>query len=193
MPSYDIDILYASRDLITMRTSIGRNLAIAYAEWINLEIDRNDWQNGTLFSPAQLVTINNLVDNHWMHRAGQKALSFMNLHMGTDFYIPPARNNWQPRNAKLLSDTDWETAVVEVYPNPANEIVTFEFHLSENSIPKGSLAIYDISNRLIEEFVISQSSQMISIDSRQWQSGLYMFIVKISGDVEHAGRFEIIH
>jgi hypothetical protein len=46
---------------------------------------------------------------------------------------------------------------------------------------------------LIEELPISQYKQMLTVDTQQWQSGLYVFVVKISGEEEHVGRFEIIH
>jgi Secretion system C-terminal sorting domain len=160
---------------------------------LSLEINQSDWQNGAAITPAQLTTLNELVDNHWMHRAGQKAMSYMNRHMGTQFYIPPARGGWQPRSAMLNNGTLLEIPIVEVYPNPANEIVTFEFHLSEQSQVSGTMAIYDITNRLVAELVIADRNQIITLDARQWQNGLYMFVVKIAGEEGHVGSFEIIH
>jgi len=165
----------------------------AYADWLSLELSQSDWQFGTTLLYSQMTTLNDLVDNHWMYRAGQKAISYMNRHMVTDFYIPPARGNWQPRSTMLNTRTQPEIPIVEVYPNSASEMLTFEFHLSQHSQANGTMAIYDITNRLVQELVISDRNQMFTLDSRQWQSGLYMFIVKIPGEEEHVGRFEVIH
>lgn len=164
----------------------------AYGHWLGLEISQQDWKDGATLSPAQLNTLNNLVDNYWKYRAGQKAMSYMNRHMGTNFYIPPARGDWQPRRASLDYQIAAEQEAIKVYPNPANEQLTVELNLSTNT-NSGSLYVFDITHRLITQMDINSNIQKFNIDISKWQNGVYLYQLILNDGEKHAGRFEVIH
>ncbi|MBL4657155.1 MAG: T9SS type A sorting domain-containing protein [Flavobacteriales bacterium] len=77
---------------------------------------------------------------------------------------------------------------VKVYPNPANQYVTFEFDNSEQV--NHTLTLYDIQGRLVQT-IMDITTNKIEMDRRDLTSGLYFFLLSTDKQVRANGKLTI--
>lgn len=119
-------------------------------------------------------------------------MDILNFHYDYDYYIPPAVGQaWTPRALQSIIETP---VLIEVYPNPANSIVNVVVNspipMNEN---RGTITISDISGRLVEQQVVKYNNQFITIDTRHWHSGFYIYELHLPNRPVQSGKLEIVH
>jgi hypothetical protein len=60
----------------------------------------------------------------------------------------------------------------ESYPNPAADAVSMECNLSEGST--AILRIFDMNGKLVFTQLVTSDKHIITIDTKNWQNGVYM-------------------
>ena len=176
---------------------------------MNDEASRAEYDNFELYLNVRLdmlanqeiwsnISNNNLynlcqVSEQFTTWAGIHALGILNAHYGKLHFIPPAfRDSFSVRRIGETLD-ELSTSVVEVYPNPATDMVTISLDFKDFPDQPRFLKIFDITNRLVSEFVIDNSRTFLTIDTGQWQSGMYFFQIDIYHGLKTHGKFEILH
>ncbi|MCB0839184.1 MAG: T9SS type A sorting domain-containing protein, partial [Bacteroidetes bacterium] len=96
------------------------------------------------------------------------------------------KNSYQIGSCKSENSTsseEFETDLpVKFYPNPVTDILHLELPLGKNNI-----SVFDISGRLIELFIASDS--YLNYDMSNFSSGLYLFQVVNDGRIK---RFKVV-
>ncbi|MEZ4850578.1 MAG: T9SS type A sorting domain-containing protein [Bacteroidia bacterium] len=72
--------------------------------------------------------------------------------------------------------------MVRYYPNPVNDLLHLELPMGKNNI-----SVYDLSGRLIETVIASDS--YLNYDMGHFTSGLYLFQVMNDGKIK---RFKVV-
>lgn len=80
-----------------------------------------------------------------------------------------------------------ELASIKVYPNPAKDYVIFDVsHIDQRT----TLSVYDIYGREIIEKQITETP--ITLDTKSWSTGLYLWRVNQEGISSSQGKVEIM-
>jgi hypothetical protein len=66
----------------------------------------------------------------------------------------------------------------KVYPNPANELINFEFEFKRN-IPDAKLVIYNLLGTIVKEVVIREKSGILKINTSDLVDGMYFYSLLI--------------
>ena len=72
-----------------------------------------------------------------------------------------------------LSINDASLASIALYPNPANSEITLS---TSNTINSASYSLYNTFGQLLEQGVISNNKQVISVS--EYSTGIYFIVVK---------------
>lgn len=67
--------------------------------------------------------------------------------------------------------------LLNVFPNPATETVKVAYSLPENVI-SGKLHLIDNTGRAVDEFIIDNHTNFLSLDISQFESGIYHYFVE---------------
>jgi hypothetical protein len=160
----------------------------AYELYLNLRYDMN--VSGNTWQTITSDQLNTLCDvsaafTTW---AGVQAVGILNAHFTKNHIIPPAfKNEWNIRSLELQNSSS--QSMVITYPNPADESINLEIKIP---FIEASFVIYDSMNRLIYEGTASSSNSPVSINTRNWESGIYYYLFTIDHQ-RLSGKFEIIH
>ena len=68
---------------------------------------------------------------------------------------------------------------LKLYPNPANELIQYEFDIEE--MDKGIIKIYSILGSVLEEINVNHKISKGSIDISSFSKGVYLFELNIDG------------
>lgn len=83
---------------------------------------------------------------------------------------------------------DYMVERVKVYPNPATNQINFEFE----TLPAGSVRIYDMTGRLVETHTFTNNFLNIHLD--QYSSGMFIYqVVDQEGRVVEKNKFSVMH
>ena len=77
---------------------------------------------------------------------------------------------------------------LEIYPNPANEIVNILIP-KENESENHILVVYDLYGRIIDESNLPSGTSTIQINVSKWASGLYAAVSSYKGSISGKGKF----
>jgi hypothetical protein len=81
------------------------------------------------------------------------------------------------KKAKVINEDYFEKLsfddIINVYPNPAHDIVYIEYAFANSNKNGRSILIYDLNGRLIEQFVISQQVGVAVLENKL-SSGQYI-------------------
>ena len=84
--------------------------------------------------------------------------------------------------------------VVSIFPNPADYLLNVVIH---SPIPfdhrHGKLAIMDIAGRTVLEKELHFSELNLTLDTRLWSPGLYIYELELPGISLKNGKFEVQH
>lgn len=79
---------------------------------------------------------------------------------------------------------------LDAYPNPAIKTVTLAYRLPEK-VSEGVLYLYDNSGRQVNQFVVDQHSDHLSLDVSQYQSGVYHYFIEYENTKTPSGKLVI--
>ncbi len=72
--------------------------------------------------------------------------------------------------------------LVQNYPNPAQDVTTIDYFLSEDVINAG-IVIYDLLNAPVKQYTISNKGKSsIEIDLQDLKSGIYLYVLFVNGE-----------
>ena len=90
-----------------------------------------------------------------------------------------------------LNETNFNTGPdLLVFPNPSSS--TINIHLSNSDTPIRNIIFYNSYGSVILERE-NENSREITIDSKDWNNGVYFFIIETESGVTKHGRFSIMN
>jgi subtilisin family serine protease len=138
----------------------------------------------------ELDNLYNLLDGFNLY-GGRCAMQILNFYYDENFQIPPSYNQpWDPRSVQLE-----DPAVIEckLFPNPSNDIIYVEINSGINGLDRLEMTVSDLNGRVLLSFEIKDTDNVLTLDSRSWPSGLYLFEIHSADSIVHNGKFEISH
>ncbi len=76
---------------------------------------------------------------------------------------------------------------VKLYPNPANNRLTIEYNLNNNSM--STLVVYDLLGNKIQSYDLPTSQTIITEDISNLSAGFYVYCVETSDKIAQRGKF----
>lgn len=70
-----------------------------------------------------------------------------------------------------------EPYLTSVYPNPANEQINFEYNTADKD---GSIQIYDITGKLVRNYIVNSGSTKSTIGLEGLNSGIYLYTLNVN-------------
>lgn len=86
---------------------------------------------------------------------------------------------------KVNAHCEKAKSTIHVYPNPSSSF--FSISLSDEETDEFEYSIYDVMGRLLERNAIEGSC--VTIDNRNWQSGIYEVIIYKQGEIIYSEKF----
>ncbi len=83
-----------------------------------------------------------------------------------------------------------ESTVAHIVPNPANTVVSVNF---DELIQEGLVSVYGLNGELIEQKQISEQTNKVQFDSKNWAEGLYTICVEQAGQFYSPMKLVVIH
>lgn len=169
----------------------GRDLSNydSYIDWIDLQIDQDDWKDAEHITAAEWTALEDLASTQWMYRSGQNALAFLMKHTDYHHIIPAVRNHIIQRSERM--DSGAEDSELKVYPNPASQLLNVELPPSQGAF---TLEIMDITGKVVLALPSSTSTKFHTLDVSHLKSGMYFIrAFDTSNNEQSHVRFEIIH
>lgn len=78
-------------------------------------------------------------------------------------------------------------SISEPYPNPARQIVKFDYDLKDSGI--ATLKIYSLVGSVVEEVQITEKTGIIQVNTDRYQEGFYFYTFSANGKNLTTGRF----
>jgi hypothetical protein len=76
---------------------------------------------------------------------------------------------------------------LKLYPNPANELIQYEFDIEE--MDKGKIKIYNVLGSILEEINVNHKISKGSIDLTKFSKGVYLFELNVEGNQKIIKQF----
>ncbi len=151
---------------------------------------RNDYRNLSQLTEEEktsLISIRDASDKG----AGIKANNTLCFHYSIckDYsaILPEITAQQRKTNSSIVMDD----ALLNAYPNPAAEWITFEYH--RNDISPATIEVTDITGRLIQHFPISNVQGAILWDIREISNGIYLYKLIREGHPSPVGKIVVQH
>ncbi len=93
----------------------------------------------------------------------------------------PNRNIGNDTKGTIEEIDNDESMIKDIYPNPFTNTVTIPYILPEGLT--GTILIYDINGKIIEEFEAQTGENKIELNTKKWASGTYIITMKINSFV----------
>ena len=129
-------------------------------------IGEEQWKSALITTVPQAYLTSNLIVRFRFKNKGNNNLYIDNIQIG---------------HPNELSTNNLSVSNIEVFPNPANDYITF--NLGENHKVE-NIKVYDLTGKLVHTYLNIAQTSSFNIDVQSLQEGLYFF--KISGE---KGRF----
>jgi hypothetical protein len=103
----------------------------------------------------------------------------------------PTENNQRRANPYKANTKAIETSYIQVYPNPAKDLVFFEYVLpciKDEAI----LEIRDMSGKLLLQTTIDKNQRLYTMSTDKYISGNYLYKIICGGNILGKGQFSII-
>ncbi len=85
-----------------------------------------------------------------------------------------------------------EISVSKMYPNPADEYVTFDYVLS-TSVRTAKLNFYTITGTEIASYVLDKNLNKVKVNTASWDEGMYLFNLSVDGKKVASNRIVVGH
>jgi hypothetical protein len=96
-------------------------------------------------------------------------------------------------NLRMANEQATQIAPVmpgKLYPNPNNGTMLFEYSLADGE--KGELAIYDITGRMVNTFILEPNNTTLQISEAGLKDGIYFYHYVVNGKTVTADKLVII-
>jgi hypothetical protein len=103
----------------------------------------------------------------------------------TEPFIPPVFEEKSQEMA--VGSTDFK-----VYPNPASDVFTVRYDLSEQDLSQATVNVYNMTGSLITSENLQPGNNQIQIQTRNWPVGLYLVSLKIGGTVMESVKINVV-
>jgi hypothetical protein len=130
-------------------------------------------------------------------RAAKGALNFFYGYPYITQLVIPSRPNGNydalriQTHANNITHATDTTGYLKVYPNPTNGLENFAFKLPCDDAD-GILVISDMTGHTMYSNVIGSDVNMITLDTRSWSNGSYLYKLSCSNKIVGTGKFEVI-
>lgn len=166
----------------------------AYMNWITLRKDmiiaNREWDSLNSNDRAALESMLLYFDTY----AASQAMEVLNAFTETDYFVPPAFGQKGSLKQQMLTSSEINEQLIEVYPNPANYIVTFELKEFIPTVEMCTLIITDVMGREIHNQQVNPGLKQFLIEVADWPTGLYAFsIVAPNSLIQLNGKFDVVH
>ncbi|MDB5283293.1 MAG: hypothetical protein JWO06_2368 [Bacteroidota bacterium] len=101
------------------------------------------------------------------------------------------RQVWNGEDEGTPTKAGKVASYLKVYPNPTNGLETFEFKLPCTDA-EGNLIIADMRGRTMGSYIIGTNADVLTVDTRQWGNGTYLYRLTCGDKAIGTGRFEVI-
>jgi len=178
-------------DFVAVGTERPETYSAGLANLRKLDADLNEiWYRkytvgDTISTPNYILSVDTCPDGGyilggWAVHSGQKLALIKTDSFGCD------GTDWWPCNTDVMVKPYVHSDGFKLYPNPTNHFVVIESSTSTSSASERlkveSLAIYDISGKIIKSIAINESSEDFRLDVSSLESGIYL--VKLGQRVE---------
>lgn len=97
---------------------------------------------------------------------------------------------YSAKSAQLTNADNIESeSNLKLYPNPATELIQYEFDIEE--MEKGNIKIYNILGSVLEEINVNHKISKGSIDLTKFSKGVYLFELNIFGKHKITKQFVV--
>ena len=163
-------------------------------------LDLNNWkldlfQNGsksyTTMSENEKSSLQAIADNGF-GLGKYKAENILNYFAnGTYLHLPELPNNQNQRRANpIKSIAESKEVYIKAYPNPAKDLLIFEFQLP--CVEKEALLeIIDITGKKVYEVNVQNEMHQHILDVQKFANGLYSYTLKCGGSIISNGKVSI--
>lgn len=105
-------------------------------------------------------------------------------------YIEPV--SWDVPNRSMIAIDNNEQAIsnFNVFPNPSNGIINFEYTLQEEEV--GEIQIFDVAGKFVQSVQLSNTNNTIKFNGENLDAGTYFYKFSINGNITETNRFVII-
>lgn len=163
--------------------------------WFDSELSKTPVRTGSTFQPDAPGVYYVAAKNRKTKQLSQKTAITLTEIAANE----PAKTCSCDMAERLKSLTDAEIMLVsnditvsKVYPNPADEFVTFDYIIAQN-VQSAKLRFFGVAGNEIATYELNKADNKVKVNTLNWQEGLYMFQLSIDGKNVAANRIVITH
>jgi hypothetical protein len=131
-------------------------------------------------------------------RAGVQARGILNFFYGYEYVteqssstIPKEKQNTLLNLRANESLNQIDKTLISAFPNPANEVISFRYNLTDYQDERIVLQIFDESGRNVKELLLDPIVGETQWNTSQLQTGLYVYQLKTAANIISSGQFLI--
>jgi hypothetical protein len=165
-----------------------------YGRWY--AIHKNVVQTGRTWeelTSAEVLELEDIALTYFFTTAGKKAMAVLSAVTDNGYFIPPAYDGGGFEFRAFLKEDEASQDFIQVYPNPATNIINVELEYTQSIKSPRKFQIKDALGRLIYEEDILSKEQVFSINSTNWAQGTYIYSLMSKDEILKTGKLEVIH
>jgi len=81
-------------------------------------------------------------------------------------------------------------SMLEVYPNPSKDFVIIGYQFDKEN--EGMIEVRDISGRLMKSIPVKGMTDQLTVTTRTWNAGVYMFSLVVNDKVIETTKFTLV-
>jgi len=166
-----------------------------YHRWYNIEKSVTESSRTWLeITPSEQQELADIALQYYYTEAGKRAMNILSLNDEQAYFIPPAYDgsagfSFRSEEVKV-NDNSKE---LSIYPNPASHILNVEIDYSLSSKMPDQFMILDINGKQVYSIEITTPLKHMSINTSNWASGAYSYVLSAKGEKIDSGKIEVIH
>ncbi|MCU0435442.1 MAG: T9SS type A sorting domain-containing protein [Bacteroidia bacterium] len=170
---------------ITLNTDLSGSLELTEIHKVVFQIYNQTWLLDTVGISSQDTAV--LLPIALMHPAqGGDAVYTARVMLGIT--VDDATGNY---NYRMMQQTEVVNSVVDVYPNPADQIITITGFANETDIVLFTL--FDLSGRKVIEKQLVTGNGTATVYVNELQQGAYLYQISVNGALTKSERLVITH
>ena len=123
---------------------------------------------------AYINALQQLADDHPFSTAGNSAMIVLNEYYGGQYYVSAYVPQERAVSKNLIIKRKSEnTSWMNVYPDPAINLVNIQVMIPETYFKQGKILITDSAGKLLEEFSVLYPDHLFTLDLTNWKPGQY--------------------
>jgi hypothetical protein len=80
-----------------------------------------------------------------------------------------------------------------LYPNPAGDLLNIALKYPVDLSKPAMIQIYHVTHRLVYSLSVERANEFVTLNTSQWQSGLYLFEIIWPDGKQSTGKFDVAH